>query len=172
MRKDGIIFREVQAFRQWWAWILILAGAGIGWAGFIYQIILGRPFGNNPATDSSVMVLFVIFGVLFPLIFYIFRLITEVSQEYIRIRFFPVFSRRIKLSDVEKVIIRRYNPIREYGGWGIRYGGKGKKGWAYTVSGNLGVEIILKDGRSLLIGSKMPDKLALAIAEATNLSES
>ena len=44
--------------------------------------------------------------------------------------------------------MRRY---REYGGWGIRGGLRGTK--AYNVSGNRGVELMLADGRTVLIGS-------------------
>ena len=55
---------------------------------------------------------------------------------------------------------RQYKPIREYGGWGIRYGRGGK---AYNVSGNKAVQLVLKNGKRLLIGSQRPDKLVEAI---------
>jgi hypothetical protein len=44
-----------------------------------------------------------------------------------------------------------YQPLLEYGGWGIRLG---RRGWAYTISGNRGVQIALKDGKSFLLGSQ------------------
>jgi hypothetical protein len=56
--------------------------------------------------------------------------------------------------------VQTYRPIRDYGGWGIRYGRGGK---AYNVSGNRGVMLELSDGQKLLIGSQRPEELANAI---------
>ncbi|NVL91956.1 MAG: hypothetical protein HWN71_02845 [Desulfobacterales bacterium] len=53
-----------------------------------------------------------------------------------------------------------YNPLKDYGGWGIRYGRGGR---AYNVSGNRGVYLELSNGKSLLIGSLQPEELARAI---------
>jgi TATA-box binding protein (TBP) (component of TFIID and TFIIIB) len=51
--------------------------------------------------------------------------------------------------------------LLEYGGWGIKYGRKGK---AYNVSGNRGVQLVFKDGKQLLIGSQRAEELAEAIS--------
>ena len=48
----------------------------------------------------------------------------------------------------------------DYGGWGIR---RGRRGWAYNVSGNRGVLLQLENEKTLLIGSQRPDELAAAI---------
>ena len=40
----------------------------------------------------------------------------------------------------------------DYGGWGIRYGRKGK-GKAYSVSGNSGVLLTFNNNKTILIGS-------------------
>ena len=67
------------------------------------------------------------------------------------------------LSTLKKYEVQTYRPIRDYGGWGIRYGRGGK---AYNVSGNRGVMLELSDGQKLLIGSQKPDDLANAISSA------
>jgi hypothetical protein len=56
-----------------------------------------------------------------------------------------------------------YSPLRDYGGWGIRRGAKGK---AYNVSGNHGVRLELSDGKRILIGSQRPEELSEAVAAA------
>jgi len=53
-----------------------------------------------------------------------------------------------------------YSPLKDYGGWGIRYGAKGK---AYNVSGNQGVVITLETGQSILIGSQRHEELSSLI---------
>ncbi|MHC4338483.1 MAG: hypothetical protein ACYSTG_11155 [Planctomycetota bacterium] len=58
---------------------------------------------------------------------------------------------------------RTYKPIREYGGWGIRYSFRKGIGRAYNMSGNKGVQLVFKNGKKLLIGSQKPDELAQAI---------
>ncbi len=57
--------------------------------------------------------------------------------------------------------MRNYRPIREFGGWGIRYGGGGRK--AYTVRGDCGVEFRLTSGRKVLFGSARPEEFAAAV---------
>ncbi len=52
--------------------------------------------------------------------------------------------------------------LREYGGWGVKYGRAGK---AYNVSGNRSVQLKLSSGKGLLIGSQRPEELAQAIQE-------
>jgi hypothetical protein len=88
-------------------------------------------------------------------------LVVEVRPDQVDIRYRPFVNRTIALRNIERVTARTYRPIREYGGWGIR-------GWpgqrvAYNVSGNQGVELLLQDGRSVMIGSQQPETLALAI---------
>lgn len=59
--------------------------------------------------------------------------------------------------------VRQYRPILDYGGWGIRWAPG--KGWAYTVRGNLGVQLELSDGKRLLVGSQSPEGLVLMISK-------
>ena len=51
-------------------------------------------------------------------------------------------------------------PIRDYGGWGIRYGPGGK---ACNISGKHGVQIELLNGERLLIGSRRSEEFISAI---------
>ena len=56
----------------------------------------------------------------------------------------------------------QYKPLAEYGGWGIKYGFKGK---AYNVSGNKGVKIFLKNGLNIMFGSQKYNDLAKALKQ-------
>ena len=70
-------------------------------------------------------------------------------------------TRVIPIAEVAKVEARKYNALKEYGGWGIK-GWSGKK-MAYNVKGSWGVELTLKDGRRVLIGTQKPQELAAAV---------
>jgi len=69
-----VLFKEVQHVRQPWVWVVVLGIAALQWWGFVQQILLGIPFGSNPAPDA-VMVLFLLcFGIALPLFFVVLRL--------------------------------------------------------------------------------------------------
>jgi len=159
---ESVIYAEEQRFRQ--IWILILVGfiAMLAWYSFLLQIVLGEPFGTNPAPDILVLALLVLFGILFPVWFLVMRLEVQVTRTDLRFRLFPLHLqwREFPLATIVKAEAVTYRPILEYGGWGIRIGRKGK---AYNISGNRGVQVTLEGGRSFLLGSLQPEKLALAI---------
>jgi hypothetical protein len=53
--------------------------------------------------------------------------------------------------EIEKISVREYSPLFEYGGWGIR---RGKSGRAYNVKGNIGLQLVLKNGKKILLELK------------------
>jgi hypothetical protein len=123
----------------------------------VQQLLYKIPFGNNPAPDG----LLIFFILLYLIIFILFqstRLITEIDDREIRYRFYP-FQTRFKTilrSDIEKMEVITYRPIIDYGGWGVRFG---RKGMAYNVSGNIGLLISRKNGKTILIGTQKPDEM-------------
>lgn len=157
-----LLYREVQHFRQAWLWLILLAVAAVCIYALVQQLILGRPFGNNPASDIELIVIAIVIGLGFPTGFYLTNLAVEVHSDGIYLRFFPLHLafRRIAPEEVKSYQVKTYSPIREYGGWGIRDGSKGK---AYNISGNRGVELEISSGKRLLIGSQRPEELAGAI---------
>ncbi len=155
-------FREEQRFRQIWVWIIVLGIAALMWYSTFMQIIQRRPFGGNPAPDTLLIIFWLLFGIGMPALLFSARLITEVRMDGIYIRFFPFhFSyKEIAFRDLKSFEVRTYNALREYGGWGIRYGPQGK---AYNVGGNRGVQLVLIDGKRILLGSQKPEEFLAAI---------
>ena len=133
----------------------------LAWACFVMQVVLGIPFGNVPAPDWVIYAIAGFFGVLFPLFFLSLRLVTEVRGDVLKVRFAPLWPRRIHMHEIESCEARIYKPIREYGGWGIRW--TPWAGRAYNVRGNRGVQIVLRNGKRLLIGTKRSAELERAI---------
>ena len=152
------LYREAQYFRQLWLWVIVLFISLLSIYGLIQQVILGIPFGNNPAPDAILVIIAVIFGLILPLFLYKTNLTVEVHSDGLYIRFSPfhLSFHKIASEDIEKFEVRNYSPIRAYGGWGIRYGRNGK---AYNVSSNRGVQLHLSEGKQLLIGSQKPEEL-------------
>lgn len=83
-----------------------------------------------------------------------------VSPEGAHVRFFPFARRVIRAGDIRAARVRRYRPMEDYGGWGVR---RGPGGSAYLVSGDRGVEIVTRAGERILVGSSRPEQLAEAL---------
>ncbi|MDO9546292.1 MAG: DUF6141 family protein [Pelolinea sp.] len=156
------VFHEVQQFRQTWVMFVVLAVAGLQWYAVVEQLLLGRPFGQNPMPDSMAFIFWILIGFGLPLFFFYCRLVTEVREDGIYFRYIPFHwsYRRIAFEDVVRCEVKTYNAIREYGGWGIRWRCKGK---AYSVSGNQGIRFELMNGKRLLIGSQRAEDFWQAI---------
>lgn len=158
---ETIHFRETQRLTSWWLWVIII-GLNILFAWiFVQQVILGTPVGNNPADNFQVTFFFALM-LFFTAVFLSVRLLTVIDQDGIRVMLFPFhFRYRIfRWKDIAKISIVRYSPMRDYGGWGIRWG---RKGTAYNLSGNIGFYIDFQDGKSVLIGTCKPTELYLAL---------
>ena len=160
-------FREVQGFRQWWLWVLLLVTAFgtvclFGY-GIYVQVIQGTPWGDNPMSDGGLIITAVATTLLtvgMAALLLSARLITEVRSDGLHIRFFPLRWKVIPYETIASYQARTYHPIREYGGWGIRWGREGK---AYIVGGNEGLQLLLTDGRKVLVGSQRAQELEAAV---------
>jgi hypothetical protein len=160
-------FTETQRFRQPWLWALtavpsVAVAVFLGWA-LYQQVVRGEPFGDQPASDAVLLAIalpsiFVIAFIVWML--YAVRLVTEVRSDGLAVRFWPGRWRHHAYSEIvafEAVTVR---PIRDYGGWGVRFK-RGER--AYLVNGNRGVRLELADGKRVMIGSQRPDDLLAAI---------
>jgi hypothetical protein len=155
--EKDLLFSEEQRFTQLWVWVITCLPLAII---TIEQLILK----HKPIWLANIIII-LIFGTAFPVFMYCLTLRTEVKSDGLYFRFFPfhLSFRKISLIDIEKYEVRTYNPIREYGGWGLRK--SYKNGEAYNVSGDRGVQIILKNGKKILFGSQKPEEFVEALAK-------
>ncbi|MDJ0806490.1 MAG: DUF6141 family protein [Gammaproteobacteria bacterium] len=162
-------FKEIQRFNQPWLWgvliLTLLVLMGLFGFGLYQQLILGVPWGDRPLSDNGLILMAgatVLFSGVIIYLFLFMRLITEVNAEGLCIRFHPLRRKIVPHSSIRSCESRTYKPIREYGGWGIKYG---PSGWAYNVFGNRGVQLILIDGKRILIGSQRCEALEKALKQ-------
>lgn len=154
--KDSVVYHEEQQFRQWWVGGVVVIASGFCWYAFIKQVLFGVPVGNRPAPNSVVIVIWLIVGIGVPLLFWSLTLITQVRADGVYVRMTPIHRKFqvILFTDLQTYAVHNYHPLREFGGWGIRYDRTGK---AYTVSGHRGILFTLNSGAQLLIGSQQPE---------------
>lgn len=162
IQENPIIFREIQKFRQIWLYVLLISYSVTLFVGIIRKIFWHIPFGGNFMPLWILILLWLIFGLACPILLFKANLITEVREDGLYIKLFPfhLSFHKISLEDLKSVKARTYNPIKEFGGWGIRYGAYCN---AYNVSGNKGVELEFSAQKNLLIGSQKAPELAKAL---------
>jgi len=159
---DSILFTEKQSFRTvWWIWVLLILGTGGFFLGAFKQFFTDQAFGNNSISDSALLLttLFVILVLFFVMLI---SLKTQVRQNGIYVRFFPFHLkfRKFEFTSLKKSYVRKYKPILEYGGWGLRWGFNGT---AYNISGTKGLQLQLSNDKLLLIGTQKPKELKMVL---------
>lgn len=157
-----VYFHEVQRPRQLWIAVIVIGIAAFMWFTFIMQIIFGRTVGDNPMPDVLAVLLWLVFGIAFPVIWWIARLEVRVGEDAVTIDYVPFMRRKIAYYTIRAVRPMAYRPVAEFGGWGLRMWLRRTR-VAYSVSGDQGVELVLRDERTVVIGSQRPERLADAI---------
>lgn len=146
-------FTEKQRFTQWWLWLLLSAVMIYT----IYNFIEDRQYFSTLELAISILI-----PILVIILFLVIRLETKIDAQGIYVRFFPfqITFRHYPWRNITKVYVRKYSPLGEYGGWGIRLGlfGTGK---AYNIKGNKGLQIIFNDEKKILIGTQKQNELKL-----------
>ncbi|MGZ3883703.1 MAG: hypothetical protein ACXVPQ_00930 [Bacteroidia bacterium] len=153
-------FQEIQRFNQWWLWIIVL----------VPVLILGMEAAtifNSAAADKTEGIAAIVTTLLFTATattwIFLLRLETRLENGILSIHFkgIPFTKKTIDLREVEKLEIVTYNPLFDYGGWGVRYGLR--KGWCYNVSGDKGLLITYRNKKTFLLGTQKPDELEQAL---------
>lgn len=146
------MFKERQKIRHLWLWLGMICMAGISLVFFYNVYFYDYIFIDKPSDYVYIIVPFIPFLII--ILLQIARLDTQIDQTGIYYQFFPFHlkKRKIEWNSIERAYVRQYRPIKEFGGYGIR--GFTKKNRAYNVSGKFGLQIILKNGNRLLIGTQ------------------
>ena len=163
-----VSYREVTPWPLWVTLLIWVSGLGGGLAVLApaYKI-LSESGGAGADIDKRVL-RFILGGLvmLMPLFFQLLwgAMIVEVSPDELTATFgrlgWP--TKRIAFDDVAAMEPVTYRPIREFGGWGIRFAGGGKSAW--TTRGDKALKVELKDGKTVYVGSDKPERLLSRIA--------
>ena len=146
-------FSETQKFNQWWLKLLMIS---------VLLLTGGSLFLAYPKVATDELHVFTLVGtgslVLVLLVLWLVfsvKLFTKVDEQGIHYQFYPFHrkDRIIPWSDISHCFVRTYKPISEYGGWGYKVGLSRKSG-AFNVQGNVGIQIVFKNGKKLLLGTQ------------------
>lgn len=160
-----IFFKEEQRFNQWWMWAIIIpvvVGMTILSSNKLHHWLSNEEsIPEGMAIEWRILIL--IFGMIITLLlaYGIFKakLETQIKDGSISYRFRPfIFKwRKLKKEEIINWEVRSYSPIAEYGGWGVRFTFGNSR--AVNVKGNKGLQLHLKSGKKLLIGTQKPEEI-------------
>lgn len=167
---EKLLFKEEQRFKQTWLWITLVVSMWL--PAFIVSYQLVNAWKSN--SDDKLLLLFVFIFLLivafgFTWLFRKMKLLVEVRSDGVWFKFPPLLYKwkSIKTEEIEKFEVRKYKPIAEYGGWGIKTRWKSRS-VAYNVSGNIGLQIYLKNGRKILLGTQKKHAIEFAMDKLMN----
>ncbi|MDO7846858.1 hypothetical protein Q5H92_10860 [Hymenobacter sp. M29] len=151
-----MLFQERQVFiRRWWP--LLLAPVIV--VGTLVWLVPAKPFHADwPAVVAGVAVALGI-ALLLTL-----RLETRLDDAGAHYRLFPLqWSWRLRpWTEVTQAYVRAYDPLGEYGGWGLKGRSSNR---ALNISGDQGLQLVLRDGNRLLLGTQRPAEITQALGQ-------
>ncbi len=179
MKMEKTYFKEEQYFSNFWFWVFLI----VVFTAFLVptcvalysELVLKNPSGENPESTVSLMVILTVLVLGYSLVILLFKrmkLVTEITSKGLLFRY-PPFILKYKVvlkEEIEKYEIRKYNPIREYSGWGIRYSWA-KSGRAYNVKGNIGLQLYMFNGKKILFGTQRGDAMLRAMQKMMKESD-
>ncbi len=141
------VYWDVQ--NPWWLnVVIVVSGAGLAAGGIsVYK--------ESPWLAAVMLVvaafLFALFG----------GMRTSLANEKIELRMGVFRLLRMRIADIASAEVHNFAPLRDFGGYGIRFGRGGVK--AFFERGNRGVLLTAASGKKYLVGSDHPERLAAAI---------
>jgi hypothetical protein len=163
---NSLIFVEEQQFRQRWMYfiyVLLFALLGLFIYAGITQIIFGSPFGDKPA-PNFVLLLVTLFIFTLLVLLYQAKLQTLITNEGVCFRWRPFQKayRKFAWSEINKVEIIRYGFV----GYGWRLT---QYGTVYNVGGDMGLQLHLKSGKKVVLGTQKTKELADFLGQINRL---
>jgi hypothetical protein len=158
MENEQVLLTEKQMFRQTWVIIPLMMTNVISvvlWTEYFREAEAGR--ATQEDLWGSIIGTSII--LLTSCLMFIIQLKTKITDKGIYVQLFP-FHLKYKFfayNEMSLLYIRKYSPIGEFGGWGLRYSFNGK-GKAFNVSGDMGLQLEV-NGKKILIGTQRPDEL-------------
>jgi hypothetical protein len=151
------VFKEQQRFTQ--TWLIVLLAISV----IVPIVIIINEYLDENTTMSSNEFILTLGGILVSVTFiFFFQLKTRIDEFGIHYQFFPfhLSMKTIHWKEINTATVRTYDPIGEFGGWGLKGGlfWDKSKGKCMNISGDIGIQLVFKDGKKLLIGTQKKEE--------------
>jgi hypothetical protein len=187
------LFEEEQGFALWIKAIVLLPVVVLGlfaivmWMLVVQSLIYTRPAAIVPITVAIIVTTTALLFLLLAMPTFIIKLVTRLDLSHLHLRIYPLklpvpfLPPRIKdvsLSDISHWEVRTYRPLSDSEYWGSHFFSLGRafggRRYLYVMKANpisaRGVQLQLRNGEKLFIGSEHPEELNMAISLAKSKS--
>lgn len=152
------VFIEEQKFTQLLLIVVLLVAFIVVYFSIIqeWESISNGTIGEKITSLGGLFIVLVI-----AFLFSKLKLKTRIDEKGIYYQYFPLhFSfKLIEWKHLSKCYIRNYNAISEFGGWGIKFSFRKLKGKSFTTKGDIGLQLELKNGGKILVGTQKKEHL-------------
>jgi hypothetical protein len=129
----------------------------------IWQVGLGHPWGKQPMSNAGIVGWTIFLWLIYFRLITI-KLVTDVLPNELSVAMRGLWrSYRVSLDAVRSIRAVTFDPVRDWGGYGVRSTSRGK---AYIARGNQAVELELKKEGVVLVSSNRPAELLRALESA------
>jgi hypothetical protein len=161
-QREAVVFSETQTVRQRFTAVLLAFPP----AALVFitcrQVIWHKPWGTPPSSDGGLIFLTVLLVAVYIRLITV-KMVTELRPHEVVVELRGLWRRRqIPLEEVVSAEPVSYDPVADFGGYGIR---TGRLGTAYIARGNSAVYLVVGGGQRILIGSQHAAELARKIME-------
>lgn len=144
---ESKVYKEKQGFFTWWLFLLFFGLLGFECYRIYQDFLLVKEINITTGFWILILLMICISSI---------RLRTKVDTSGVQISFFPfVIKKKWLWTDLTDVYVRKYT-LMDFGGWGYRMSSQGV---AYNTKGSNGIQLVLKNGKRIMIGTQQPDEL-------------
>ena len=158
-QNNPILIEEIQIFRHWLLWTIILVIFTPLLGILFYQFFTGNPVGNNPASNGVLLAIILIYYVPMITLMLYAKLTVRIGNEAI------YYGWNIPNNELNKIDWKEVDSIDiityRFTGYGYRL--TKKYGIVYNTKGNKGLQIVKKSGEKILLGTLKPEELKSAL---------
>lgn len=173
MNDSQAIYTEVQDFKHPLIWILVAVFNAVVIGNMYFMYLMNKNVAVSRSGNELVGLSFTIFTVLM-IIFLLFmnwflltsKLITEIKNDCLFIRFTPFFKRKIEYGNISNLETMEYSTFF-LGGWGYHW----RPGWRCYVAPNSDKSVIkltLQNNLKIALSSKEPATIVTMIRDAAH----
>lgn len=156
-QQSGQLFYEKQRFPLRRIGLALATPPTIMLGLLAWQVVLGHSWGKQPMSNGNLIGWTIFLWIVYLRLITV-QLVSEVGDGELRVGFRGLWpTRRVPLGDIQSAETVTFDPLRDWGGYGIR---SSRQGRAYIAAGNRGVKLKLAKGATLVVGSQRPEELA------------
>ena len=166
----ALYYQEKQNFRKPGMWIFVSATMlpvnGVLLYGLYQQLVLGEPWGSEPNSDITLIVVTLIIMLFSAIMFWLIitvELVMAIKDKAVYYQFRPFKEKVINFRDLLSWEVKSIKPVLGFGRFGISITAKSK---TYIVNGTNALFLKPKKGKQIVIDTINPEGIKVAMTKA------